>query len=101
MANRERSADTLIVTADTDFATLMRVAEGMSYNHDQFDVCARGRNVQRGFEIVNMLISRDRTRQEDVEHKYDSIEYNGRKVLQMQWTVTSIKTEEEEDDDDD
>ena len=81
------STDTLIVTSDTDFATLMRVAEGMSYNHDHFDICARGRNVQRGFEIVNMLIQRKRTA--DVHHNYSSIEYNERKVLQMQWVITS------------
>ena len=86
-----RTSDTLIVTADTEFATLMRVAEGMSYNHDQFDICARGRNVQRGFEIVNMLINRGRTTKHLIVHEYGTIEYNDRKVLQMRWIITSTK----------
>lgn len=87
----DRSSDTLIVTADTDFATLMRVAEGMSYNHEQFDICARGRNVQRGFEIVSMLIQRKRTHA--VHHNYSTIEYNSRKVPQLQWVVVSAKVQ--------
>ena len=84
-----RSSDTLIVTADTEFATLMRVAEGMSYNHDQFDICARGRNIQRGFEIVNMLINRGRTVMQLIVHEYDMVQYNDRNVHQMKWVITS------------
>ena len=95
----DRSSDTLIVTADTDFATLMRVAEGMSYNHEQFDICARGRNVQRGFEIVNMLIQRERAG--SIHHNYSTIEYNTRKGPQLQWVIVSAKPQADTSEDPD
>ena len=77
--------EVLRVTQDADFGTLMRVAEGMSYNHRVFEICARGRNIQKGFEIVRMLMRRERVR--DVHHHYADVTYNGRDVFQLQWII--------------
>jgi len=79
--------EVLRVTQDADFGTLMRVAEGMSYNHHVFEICARGRNVQKGFEIVHMLMKRGRV--ENLHHNYTDVTYNGRSVLQLQWVIVT------------
>ena len=79
--------EVLRVTQDSDFGTLMRVAEGMSYNHRVFEICARGKNIQKGFEIVRMLMRRKRVH--NVHHHYTDVPYNGRDIFQLQWIIVT------------
>ena len=79
--------EVLRVTQDSDFGTLMRVAEGMSYNHRVFEICARGKNIQKGFEIVRMLMRRERVR--DVHHHYTDVSFNGRDSVQRQGMIVT------------
>ena len=52
--------NTLLVGKSLGFAQAMRIAEGMSYKHDQVIVKARGKQIQRAVEIANMLQIRER-----------------------------------------
>jgi hypothetical protein len=83
--------DTLVVTQDANFSTLIRIAEGMSYNHETYYVSARGKNVQRGFEIVFIL--RNRGRAPEIAHRYEHVEYEGKMIMQFVWVITAPKEE--------
>ena len=50
----------LIVTTRQDFKTLIRVADAMSYKHENFVVSAHGKQIQRACEIVALLVNRGR-----------------------------------------
>lgn len=52
--------NTLLVSKTLDFAHLMRIAEGMSYKHDEMVIKARGKQIQRAVEVAVMLKVRDR-----------------------------------------
>lgn len=50
----------LLVSKALDFPHLMRIAEGMSYKHDEIVVKARGKQIQRAVEVAVMLSTRGR-----------------------------------------
>ena len=52
--------NTLLISKKLDFSHLMRIAEGMSYNHDEVVIKARGKQIQRAGEVAVMLKSRGR-----------------------------------------
>jgi len=52
--------NTLLVGKSLGFAQAMRIAEGMSYKHDQVIIKARGKQIQRAVEIASMLQTRER-----------------------------------------
>lgn len=52
--------NTLLVGKSLGFAQAMRIAEGMSYKHEQVIVKARGKQIQRAIEIATMLQIRER-----------------------------------------
>ena len=50
----------LLVSKTLDFPHLMRIAEGMSYKHDEIVIKARGKQIQRDVEVAVMLQVRGR-----------------------------------------
>lgn len=52
--------NTLLVSKKLEFSHLMRIAEGMSYNHDTVVIKARGKQIQRAVEVAVMLQERGR-----------------------------------------
>lgn len=62
--------NTLLISKSLDFPHLMRIAEGMSYNHDAVVIKARGKQIQRAVEVAIML--QERGRGEVTETKYGS-----------------------------
>ena len=64
-----------MVGKNLPFAQAMRIAEGMSYNHSQVIIKARGKQIQRAVEISTMLENRERgvlcTSEIGCEHRGD------------------------------
>jgi len=52
--------NTLLVSKKLDFGHLMRIAEGMSYKHEEVIIKARGKQIQRAVEVAVMLQTRGR-----------------------------------------
>lgn len=52
--------NTLLVSKTLQFPQLMRIAEGMSYNHETVVIKARGKQIQRAVEVAIMLQERGR-----------------------------------------
>lgn len=50
----------LLVSKALDFPHLMRIAEGISYRHDNIVIKARGKQIQRAVEVAVMLQVRGR-----------------------------------------
>ena len=60
--------NTLLVSKSLDFPHLMRIAEGMSYKHDEIVIKARGKQIQRAVEVAVMLQVRDRGKVSDTTY---------------------------------
>lgn len=60
--------NTLLVSKSLDFPHLMRIAEGMSYKHDNIVIKARGKQIQRAVEVAVMLQVRDRGKVSDTTY---------------------------------
>ena len=52
--------NTLLVSKRLDFPHLMRIAEGISYNHNTVVIKARGKQIQRAVEVAVMMQRRGR-----------------------------------------
>lgn len=52
--------NTLLVSKQLEFPHLMRIAEGMSYKHEEVVIKARGKQVQRAVEVATMMQMRSR-----------------------------------------
>ena len=59
----------LLVSKALDFPHLMRIAEGISYRHDNIVIKARGKQIQRAVEVAVMLQVRGRGT--EINTKYD------------------------------
>ena len=57
-----------MVSKSLDFPHLMRIAEGMSYKHDEIVIKARGKQIQRAVEVAVMLQVRDRGKVSDTTY---------------------------------
>lgn len=79
--------ETLIVAPNLSFQSLIRVAEGMSYKQDVFCISARGKQIQRGAEIVALLFERRRIR--EAKHNYGHIHMGDKKITVLRWTLMS------------
>ena len=51
-----------------DFPHLMRIAEGMTYKHDEIVIKARGKQIQRAVEVAVMLQVRGRGNVNDTNY---------------------------------
>lgn len=60
--------NTLLVSKSLDFPHLMRIAEGMSYKHDEIVIKARGKQIQRAVEVAIMLQVRGRGKVSDTTY---------------------------------
>ena len=87
--------ETLIVSSKVPFSSLVKVGEGMSYNQTVFKVSARGKQIQRAFEIISIL--HDKERVGEIVHDYGSIDIEGKRVPTMDWTVTPPSTHKGDD----
>ena len=79
--------ETLIVSRKLNFNSLVKVAEGMSYHKDTWEICARGKQIQRGAEVVSILYEKGRIK--DINHIYGHILIDDKRVPTLKWTVTS------------
>ena len=52
--------NTLLVSKTLNFSHLMRIAEGMTYKHEEIVIKARGKQIQRAVEVAVMLKVRGR-----------------------------------------
>ena len=81
--------ENLIVSQKLPFSSLVKVAEGMSYNKDSFRISARGKQIQRGVEVMSILYEKGRV--DEVTHEYGNILIDGNRVPTLNWVVTSHK----------
>jgi DNA-binding protein Alba len=75
----------LLVSKALDFPHLMRIAEGMSYKHDEIVIKARGKQIQRAVEVAVMLQVRGRGKVNDTI--YD-VEESGVHIPSIQIKIT-------------
>lgn len=81
----------VFVSSQAPFGNLMKVSEGMSYNNDQFQICARGKQIQRLFDVLTLLVNRERVSNTEFEFSYTS---EGTKhIPELTVTCTSINEE--------
>ena len=62
----------LLISKALTFPKLMSIAEGMSYKHEQFEIKARGKQVQRAVEVAAMIQSRNRGMVEETIIGFDT-----------------------------
>ena len=77
------------MSSKLSFSTLVKVAEGMSHHQDKFTMSARGKQIQRGVEVLTIL--EEKGRLSGVEHEYGHISIDGKRVPTLVWVITSHK----------